>query len=263
MGRMLEALKTLENRSQERLQEAAALRRAAPLADRVDDTPQLASPFRAGDDGPLAPSSSWLPLPIMPKSCALPTVEELTDPYLELAANINEQLATNYCNVVLLAGPDRFCDAGFSMTQLAQAVAVQSPGDVLLVDGDLIGRKLSKSVCPGTPGLVEVMLGNQHWSDVLHTTNLACLDFVPCGQASVPTLERSQFGWEALRPQYRTVLIGLAEASRPESDWLAARCDAVYLVISRKHTRRQTASAATNSLRASGANLMGCVVTDD
>jgi Mrp family chromosome partitioning ATPase len=209
------------------------------------------------------PSTAWIDLPKVPRACALPTISELSDSYFDLVERMGEQLAENYCNVVLFATPDRFSDAGFSLTQLAQVVALQSPGDVLLVDGDLIGRRLSKSVCPGNQGLVEVMLGVAQWPDVVHTTNLACIDFVSCGQAQVPTLERSQFGWEALRPQYRAVLIGLSEVPRPETNWLAARCDAVYLVLARRHTQRQAASAATSALRACGANLVGCVVTED
>lgn len=311
MGRMLDALKALESRTQEKpavpvvppraaepsrspetnespcdvdslaselpleplRQTPAAPKSALEMAPLPILTPPSVSPKREvptpAFDEPLPvahtlpPSTGWIDLPKPPRSCALPTIAELTDPYLDLAERMGEQLATNYCNVVLFAAPDHFSDAGFSLTQLAQAMSLQLPGDVLLVDGDLIGRRLSKSVCPGNQGLVEVMLGVAHWSDVVHTTNQACIDFVPCGQAQVPTLERSQFGWEALRPQYRAVLIGLAEVPRPESNWLAARCDAVYLVLARRHTQRKAASAATSALRACGANVVGCIVTED
>lgn len=281
MGRMLDALKALESRSQHQSAGTADAARAtelalveaggprptaepavAPLAD-LAATPDLEASLLPPAPVPPQPSTAWIDLPPVPQGCALPNSGELSDPYLDLAERMGEQLAANYCNVVLLATPDRFSDPQFSLTQLAQALALQSPGDVLLVDGDLIGRRLSKSICPGRQGLVEVMLGVAQWPDVVHTTNVACVDFVACGQAQVPTLERSQFGWEALRPQYRAVLIGLSEVPRPESNWLAARCDAVYLVLARRHTQRQAASAATSALRACGANLMGCVVTGD
>ncbi len=267
MGRMVEALKILEHRSTE--VPAIAPAPVAPAAK-----PPAAAPIEPTAPPELPPVAAMAPpagtdsisrliVPCVPRSCKLPTAVDVDDPYFELAERISDQLAANYCNVVLFATPDRFSEPRFSLTHLAQAMSLQSPGDVLLVDGDLLGRKLSKSVCPGSPGLIDVMVGTAHWPDVVHTTNVACIDFVSCGQGALPTLERSQFGWEALRPQYRAVLIGLAEASRPETDWLAARCDAVYLVLSRRHTHRQTASAATSSLRASGANLAGCVVTDD
>lgn len=311
MGRMLDALKALENRTQEKAPAPIAPPRAAeppvtaelPILPEpqavepraVEPLPSIApvavkpivvpAPLPILTPSPIlttrkesAPtrdeptlvvtadmqsSTAWIDLPKVPWACALPTTNDLSDAYFDLAERMGEQLAENYCNVVLFATPDRFSDAGFSLTQLAQAVALQSPGDVLLVDGDLIGRRLSKSVCPGNQGLVEVMLGVAQWSDVVHTTNQACIDFVSCGQAQVPTLERSQFGWGALRPQYRAVLIGLSEVPRPETNWLAARCDAVYLVLARRHTQRQAASAATSALRACGANLVGCIVTED
>ena len=107
------------------------------------------------------------------------------------------------------------------------------------------------------------MLGVAHWPDVINPTNTSCIDFVGCGNRQVPTLERSEFGWNALRPQYRAVLIGVALAGQPDTDWLAARCDGVYLVISRPNTKRQAASAAVSTLRAGGANVLGCIVLED
>jgi Mrp family chromosome partitioning ATPase len=36
----------------------------------------------------------------------------------------------------------------------------------------------------------------------------------------------------------------------------------VYFVIARRHTRRQAASTAINTLRAAGANVLGAVVVN-
>jgi Mrp family chromosome partitioning ATPase len=106
------------------------------------------------------------------------------------------------------------------------------------------------------------MLGAAHWGDVIHSTNMPRISFVPAGTGQVPTFDRPEFGWGALRPKYRAVLIGLGAAAEPEITWLASRCDAVYFVLSRPHTSRQAASAAINGLRACGANVLGCVVVD-
>ena len=180
-----------------------------------------------------------------------------------MAGQIGDQLAPTYCNVVLLVGADRWVEPCFSMTHLAQAFTLQSSGDVLLVDGDLRFGRLSNSVARPGPGMIEAMLGQAPWPDIIHPTNLARIDFVACGNAQVPTVERPNFGWGALRPLYRAVLIGLAGHSEPETTWLAARCDAVYLVLSRPHTRRGSASAAINALRACGANVAGSIVVND
>jgi hypothetical protein len=195
--------------------------------------------------------------------CLLPTVPVVADPYHELAERIAEQRATNYCNVLLFVSPDPAVEPCFSMTHLAQAFSLQSAGDVLLVDGDLRHGRLSKSVCPTGRGMVEAMLGTAHWPEIIHPTTTPRIDFVSRGEGQIPTFERPEFGWEALRPKYRAVLIGLGDTREPETAWLSARCDAVYFLISRPHTRRQDATAAVAGLRAGGANLLGCIVVND
>ena len=69
-------------------------------------------------------------------ACCLPTMLDVSDHYLELAARIGEQGAASYCNVLLFVSPDRSVRTVFSLTHLAQAFALQCPGDVLLIDGD-------------------------------------------------------------------------------------------------------------------------------
>ncbi len=76
-------------------------------------------------------------------------------------------------------------------------------------------------------------------------------------------MDRPEFGWGALRPKYRAVLIGVADCRLPETALLAAHCDAVYFLISRPHTKREAAGRAVTQLRANGANLLGCVVVND
>jgi Mrp family chromosome partitioning ATPase len=213
-------------------------------------------PSRPSPRRPTHPAPSF-------ESCTLPIVGNPADYYLEAAARICDQGASNYSNVLLFVSADRGSDACFSMPELAQAFALQLAGDVLLVDGDLREGRLSKQVSHPGAGMVEAMLGQAQWPDLIHPTNIARIDFVTRGSGQVPTFERPQFGWSALRPLYRAVLIGPANQAEPETLWLAARCDAVYFVISRLHTRRSNATAAVNALRAGGANVAGCIVVND
>lgn len=289
MSRMLDALKTLEARRPGAVDPAGAILPIAPQTawrpSLVVDT-ELATEFDPADLDAEEPKveppavsaprlaepliSQAIALPSEPPSatrpcvaCCLPTALDISDHYLDMAARIGEQVAASYCSVLLFASPDRAWENSFSLTYLAQAFALQSPGEVLLVDGDFRGRRLSKSVGLLGPGLGEVMLGVAHWPDVINPTNTSCIDFVGCGNRQLPTLERSEFGWNALRPQYRAVLIGVAQAGQPDTDWLAARCDGVYVVISRPNTKRQAASAAVSTLRDVGANVLGCIVLED
>jgi Mrp family chromosome partitioning ATPase len=195
--------------------------------------------------------------------CSLPTVLRPHENYLQMARRISEQGAANYCNVLLFVSADFNADASFSMVHIAQAYALQTAGDILLVDGDLRRGRLSQTVWPTGAGLIEAMLGTASWPDIIHPTTTPQIDFVPRGNSPIPTLERSQFGWGALRPKYRAVLIGVGAVQEPEIAWLATRCDAVYLLVSRAKTRRPAATDAVNSLRACGASVLGCIVTDD
>ena len=111
--------------------------------------------------------------------------------------------------------------------------------------------------------MIEAMTGAAAWPEIVHSTSTPRVDFVPCGNSQVPTFERPQFGWSALRPKYRAVLIGVGDTRDPETSWLAARCDAVYFVLSRQQTRRRLAVSAVDALRSSGANVLGCVVAED
>ena len=69
--------------------------------------------------------------------CSLPAKSDVAEHYLKLSKRIGEQLASNYCNVLLFVGVDDGGEPCFSMTELAQAFALESDGNVLLVDGDL------------------------------------------------------------------------------------------------------------------------------
>jgi Mrp family chromosome partitioning ATPase len=256
MSRMVAALKAIDNRQPA---EAAPASDAdpfcpIPIAVALPETAQWA----------LKPTSMHVePEPIsasMFEMCSLPTTSDVAEHYLDLCDRIGEQLASNYCNVLLFVSAS--AEASFSMVELAQAFALQSDGNVLLVDGDLRRGRLSKSICPGGAGLIEAMLGTAHWPEIIHPTTTPRVDFVASGHGQIPTFERPEFGWSALRPKYRAVLIGVAAAGEPETHWLSARCDGVYFVISRPHTKRRAASAALNVLRACGANLLGCVLTN-
>jgi len=266
MGRMLEALKVLDKRERREVGVVAPAHPSSRLAGQAApsaDAPREYPDAETADQAP-RPAAAKSPAPIAAiEPCQLPTAENVADQYLEMAALIRTQTAGNYCNVLLFVCTDRSVETSFSMTHLAQAFEIELAGDVLLVDGDLRSGRLSQEVARPGPGLIEVMLGQAQWTDIIHPTHLPRIDFAGCGGAPVPTVERPNFGWSALRPLYRAVLIGLAAQGEPETMWLAGRADAVYVVLSRPHARRSTATAAVHALRASGANVAGSIVVND
>ncbi len=140
----------------------------------------------------------------MAERCSLPAATDLAGHYLRMAERIGDQLSTNYCNVLLFASLDYAVEPCFSITQVAQAFALRSPGDVLLVDGDLRRGRLSKIVWPEGTGVIEVMLGTASWPDAIHPTNISGIDFVASGHSQVPTFERPDFGWGVAAPLSRS-----------------------------------------------------------
>lgn len=271
MTRVLDALKALEQR---RAGETAAKPHTVDATPKPEVAPVPAAAKHAATAPPPLRAERVHPATeevrraaqehAVANMCLLPTVPVVADYYHELAERISEQLSTNYCNVMLFVSADAAAtDPGFSMTHLAQAFSLQSTGDVLLVDGDLKHARLSKTACPAGPGIVEAMTGRAKWPQIIHPTTTPRIDFVSRGEGEVSTQEPVEFGWGALRPKYRAVLIGVADQESPETAALAAHCDAVYVLISRPHTKRQAAVDAVEALRSGGAHLMGCVVVND
>ncbi len=200
MGRMLDALKALDSRNHPEPEPEPAAPAVPPpdweaLLDEESGLPD--GTLSIAEEEPVEP----LPPPRPPQptapfeTCTLPTVPDVEDYYLEMATRIGEQQASNYCNVLLFVAADRWVEGTFSMTHLAQAFALQGPGDVLLVDGDLRQGRLSKAVARRGPGMVEAMLGQAQWPDIIHPTQMARIDFVASGNGQVPTFERPEFGW--------------------------------------------------------------------
>ena len=269
MSRMLEALKALENRrsSEQSLAEPTRHNVGSLKPQIARPQPSEAPPMVATVDTPAvevdSPAALVEPERASRESCHLGFSAELPDCYFDTAVRISEQIASNYCNVLLFVTPDQAVEQTLSMPDLARAFALQSSGGILLIDGDLRYGRLSKSAGVTGAGMVEVMLGSAQWPQAIHPTEMSRIDFVPAGHSQVPSFDRPEFGWSALRPQYRVVLIGLSVASELEIGWLSARCDGAYLVISRPHTRRQAAAAAINTLRSAGANVSGSIVIDD
>ncbi len=268
-SRVLDALKTLENRRHDRTDVVLPPAvRVSPVAQTSSAIDQGSAPSAAEPTQPSATPCESSPgrraaRLAAEQMCLLPTVPMVADYYQDLARRISEQLASNYCTVLSFVRCDDAVESRFSMTELAQAFSLQSAGDVLLVDGDLRHGRLSKSVCSGGAGMIEAMTGSARWPEIVHATTTPRVDFVSCGEAQVPTFERPEFGWGALRPKYRAVLIGVGDTRDPETLWLAARCDAVYFVLSRRQTKRRPAVAAVDALRSRGANVLGCVVAED
>jgi hypothetical protein len=250
---MLDTLRTLESR------------RRVVTTPRTTLVPQAAPRLRIC---PVA-EESQPPEPIVPTTADVvvaslaPRVGEIEGPYLDLASRIIEQLADAPCNVVLFVGADSPSASSFSLIQVAEGLALQASRDILLVDGNLRQRPLSRAAGDPTPGLSDLMRGAADWNDVIRATQIAGLDFVAAGCCEMPDDHFADPDWVMVRDTYQAVLIGTVDPGAAETSWLAGRADATYLVVSRPQTRRRDAVMVLNRLRADGANVLGSVVIND
>src|SRR5690242_11511483 len=133
MSLMLNTLKSLEHRGHTRPAKRVSASPSAEFQLRicptVDEVPQIepivAEPIVSDTQRSL-------------EACLLPLVSDVAPPYVDLAAELIAN-ATGEGQVVLLVGADRECASAFSMVEVAQALALQATGKVLLVDFELGG----------------------------------------------------------------------------------------------------------------------------
>src|SRR3954451_22831848 len=102
---MLEALKALENRAKDS-ELASAGQVAHEKKQRVPSTAHEKSSFASGPPRAALVSERATIKTSDSAACLLGAASELPDEYLELAANLGEQNAANYCNVFLFISPD-------------------------------------------------------------------------------------------------------------------------------------------------------------
>lgn len=253
MSLMLNTLKTLETRRRY----CEPPRPSLPASE----SPRLRICTPVEDASVLEPIAS--PVDEVLTASLAPTIGEIAGPYLDLAARIVNQLAPSRCNVLLFMGADPYCAAQFSLIQVAEAISLQASHGVLLIDGSLRERALSRAADNPTPGLCDVLQGTADWHGAIRRTQIAGLDFIPAGSGELDEDPYAEPDWQGLRSNYQAVLIGTAEPDSRATWWLATRADATYLIVSRAETRRRDAISVLNSLRANRANVLGSVVIDD
>jgi len=150
------------------------------------------------------------------------------------------------------------------LADLATSLADLNAGDVVLVDA----RPELTSANPSEDGLAE-LLSDQNdphgdWSHVMQPTDDDRIDRLARGRGLIDTstrgMRRMATLLDQLRQRYEYVLVHGGEGQNPETTAIAARCDAVYLLVGLDQTDRQQAQQVAETLRAAGAQVKGCVV---
>ena len=151
---------------------------------------------------------------------------------------------------------------------VAERLAQQNEGQILLIDGELNCPRLSEAAKRSTvTGLKNLMMRSSLQVDelLLSFDNLP-MDFLPAGNINVKywlkANERLQNMAGQISSAYRFVCISLGNAHEKSTKIISSICDGVYLFVSMKETSRVVAESATQQFFQTGTPVFGCVVSD-
>lgn len=150
--------------------------------------------------------------------------------------------------------------------QLARQLTERRESDVLLIDADAGRKVLSQRFAASAEcGLGEALQETLDAGKLVVASAIARLHFLPFGAAS---LSRRTTPWSAvqsmvadLRRNYRYVIFAGGTTHDVLSEALGRFCDGTYLLVPLGRAERDESSQAARRLTASGARLLGAVVT--
>ena len=163
----------------------------------------------------------------------------------------------------LSAEPDPMVD--LTAREMARLLALTGRGPVLLIDSHLESRRLTRdSGAAQASGLIDAAIEGRPWRPMIRSQWDRGVDFLPCGARETETLGDSgalRSVMIEIKQSYQYVCVA-AGAAALAGQWWSDVSDGCYLLVSLKNTHAAVARSAVAELQASGARLLGCVVTD-
>ncbi|GAA0909280.1 Wzz/FepE/Etk N-terminal domain-containing protein [Pseudonocardia zijingensis] len=169
--------------------------------------------------------------------------------------------------MIVVTSPTPDPESARTSCELAAAMT-ESIDRVLLVEADGVRPRLAACLgLPTSPGLAGIVTGQAHLADAVQHWEDGGLDVLQIGPTwdertsllaarAVPTV------LESVRAQYDLVLvIAPPVLSFADTAPLAARCDAALLVVRHGRTTTDDLEATAAAFTATGAHLLGAVVT--
>jgi len=258
------------------LAETEALLQETPQAPPVPETEAIEAADAAGESqaaqidtfaaGPAwaeeLPSQDPLSRPRWP---VMPS-EQHARAYDRLAESILSQFTGQTGAAVMFSSPGDGEGKTGTVVPLAAMLAQRTPGEVLLVDGNLHRPALADylAIEPDC-GLADVLLGTAAWQRAVCRTGVPRLSVLP-GVRFSRRGERPPARWDLepllkeLRADYPWVLIDTASLAHREVASLASSCTGVYLVIRLGQTARRAIAEAARVIGQCRGRLLGAVV---
>jgi Mrp family chromosome partitioning ATPase len=185
-------------------------------------------------------------------------------PVTELVDRLIRDMQQSKSKVLAFVGMGTSGDSHLPILQAAMVLAERRSRNVLLVDGDVERRSLSKGLEYGScPGLGEVIAGKIDIKTGCQPTATKQLLFLPAGQvqsmADVSAAKACEAAIGQLKSDWDCVLIEAGSADGSAAAALAQSSDATYLVIELGAVETNAAQAALARLRAGAARVLGCI----
>ena len=272
MSYMLDALRRIESRTAAARNEdgdsPSEVNQSLPLAADSDHQADSRAEGAIARMLPFAPSSEVIQTD-PPRRRGGPRDKTTDRAYLELAKSVTSQSAKNRDAAILFTSPGDDEGKTSTVMGLAEVLARQDSGTVLVVDGNFLRPGLADWLnIEADRGLMEVLSGEANWPELIRTTRIDNLSILPNRadpSADVCPVDNENLVelLNELRSEFRFVLFDGASLRHPEVAEMARCFDRIYLVIELGRTSLGKARQAVRMIDDSQGRLLGCVLTND
>lgn len=168
--------------------------------------------------------------------------------------------------VLLFVGTEQNPHVDEMCAKVAAAIASRNVGNVLLVDADVEGKKLSSaSGLSSHEGLTECINRNHPWKEKIVSQKSSSFSFLPAGNCDMDRWNVKQLLRNAvaeMKGNYQFVCVSAGDTHSSHANLWFDICDGTYLIVSMQSSNESYAKSSVDLLRSNGARLLGCVVTD-
>ncbi len=248
---------------------ARLLQRAADRVERQEtpapevDTVASSEPLAVD-----APTSAERAKQSAPYETVLRALEH-RQPLADQCSALADRLTADFSNpaALMFVSQDDNEELPAAIAYVGQLVHLRHHRDVVLVDANVgVGALSAGFALEGRPGLAEFYQAC-HANSVpeIYPTWLPGVSVLPCGSASLQSPNDWRLASSSLvatlhSPNRLTLIYG----GNPKAAWtksLASACDGVYLMLRLGQTVAADAAKTLDTLRRSGANVLGVIVT--
>ena len=188
------------------------------------------------------------------------------DTIAQLAKTLMVRFAQDTATAICLVDPDSSRQTAAHLVDLAGAISAQSDARVLLVDGDIENKHVSKEFeASDADGVAELLNVSQSSSKLVRKGRQGQVDLLPAGRGMVgsqrPLDQRIDSLIQEAKSTYRFVMIAAGSPDSSVTDACARSSEATFLMLRIGHTLRTAGHQALSRLTAGGARVLGCILS--